>query len=82
LDRWSPFLSWQLQPLVGVGVLLGAFSVSLFWAFLGGFIVGLSLFWLGTAETGRLLLASDSQSNSYYKALGIRLIAKEPRGRL
>ena len=34
------------------------------------------------AENKMVVANGNSQSNSYYEALAIRLIAKEPRGRL
>jgi len=64
-----------LQPLVDS--FAGSFFwFLLFWACLGGFVVGLSLFWLEMAATGRLLLTGDFQSNCYYKVPGIRVDCK------
>ena len=46
-------------------------------------MVDLRLFKRGRGSRNKKVVANgNSQSNSYYKALGIRLIAKEPRGRL
>jgi hypothetical protein len=49
---------------------------------LGGFMVDLHLSQPRAAENKMVVANGNSQSNSYYKALVIRLIAKEPRGHL
>ena len=45
-------------------------------------MVDLRLFLTEGSRNKKVVANVNSQSNSYYKALGIRQIAKEPRGRL
>ena len=68
----------SLEPLLGmVIVAFSAFFAGSFFVFLV-----LGLFWTGDGGNRKIVADGSSESNSYYKALGIRLIAEEPRGRL